>query len=295
MPKPKSSSTAAPTTASTHAQAYALLALEIAAVPDTAIITITTDIPLSVETAFVVADRIESLMPLLSKLPPECFDLPRVRKLRLYAGALLYTHVLTMAPKPESELPALLEEAVGLRRRLLAIAEGLAELGLVSAEHVAAIRSGTGHRDTANDLTALANLYDEGWKRFGERIPITREEVDRAAVLGTRLTAMLGDRRLESDAPERPEDARRIRARAYTLFMDVYDSCQQMVTSVRWKHGDADRYVPSLYPRRPRRPVAGQGDEPEELLDPSTVAEPEPEPAPPVPPVIERPDALVSG
>jgi hypothetical protein len=267
----------------THAQAFALLKAEIDAVSDEDLLTISTDITYLAETAFVAAGRIESLMPELAKLPPEHFDLEQVRKLRLYAGALIYTHVLTMAPKPDARLPALLEEAVVVKRKLLAVAEALAQLGYVSSELVAAIRSGQGHHDTANDLTALAEIFCEIWARLGHRLPIDRALVDRGAVLGTQLIAALGDRRLGADALDPPDDARRTRARAYTAFMNAYDTCRQGVTLLRWKHGDIDRYVPSIYPRRTRRPVLELADEPS--------LEPEPPALLPIEPAVR----LVSG
>lgn len=267
----------------THAQAFALLKAEIDAVRDEDLLNITTDITHSAETAFVAAGRIESLMPELAKLPPEHFDLEQARKLRLYAGALIYAHVLTMGPKPDPRLPALLEEGTLVKRKLLAVAEALAQLGYVSFDLVAAIRSGQGHHDTANDLTALAELYREIWARLGHRLPIDRALVDRAAVLGTELIAALGDRRFEADALDPPDDARRTRARAYTLFMSSYDTCRQGVTMLRWKHGDIDRYVPSIYPRRTRRPVL-------ELAD-----EPSLEPEPPEPSMVEPAVRLATG
>lgn len=239
----------------THADAFARVKPEIDAVPDDDLITIVTEITHSVTTAFVAAGRIDLLMPELAKLPPEHFELDKVRKLRLYAGALLYTHVRMMKPKAERRLSAMLDEGALLKRDLLAVAEALAQLGYVSPELVAAIRSGQGHYDTANDLTALADLYREDWERIGSRIPITRAMVDRAAVLGTQLIEELGDREYEADALVPIDAARRTRARAYALFMDAYDTCRQGVTMLRWKHGDVDRYAPSIYPRRPRRPV----------------------------------------
>jgi hypothetical protein len=277
----------------THAQAFAQVEAEIDAVPDAALIPIITDITQSAETAFVAADRLDTLMSELATLPTAHFAFEKARKLRLYTGALLYTHVLAMAPKGETELKAMLQEAIPLRHKLLVMAEALGELGLVSSEHVAAIRSGHGHHDTANDLTALASLYEGSWGRLGSQVPITRAEVDRAAVLGTRLIAALGDRRYEADALEHTKDARRTRARAYALFMDVYDTCQQGVWFLRWKQGDVDRYVPSIHPRRPRRP---RSEESEVVSDAGGVVEPaaadELEPSPPQ--VVEPADELGS-
>jgi hypothetical protein len=274
MPKatPKSLNRSTPNpTKLTHAKAFAMLESEIAAVPDNALINITTDIPQAVQTAMGAAKRIEILMPDLSRLPPDLFDLPRARKLRLYAGATLYAHLQAAeSAVPESELRTMLAEASTLRGRLLTVGEALGTLGLMSAKRVAVIRRGNGHRSTASNLTALASLYEAAWPRIGNQVPITFEQVQRASVLGTNLLQALGDRQLEAEPIEPVDDARRTRVRAYTLFMRAYTTCRYGVSFLRCWQGDADKFVPSLHPRRRRRTPAA---ETEDLLDPSSATE----------------------
>jgi hypothetical protein len=53
--------------------------------------------------------------------------------------------------------------------------------------------------------------------------------------------------------------------RCYTLFQESYDCCRRAASYLRWEHGDADSYVPTLYPRggrrRPKRPHVVRGEE----------------------------------
>lgn len=258
-------------TRQTHAEAFAAIESEIAAVPNEEIVTITANIPRAVQTAMGAARRIETLMPELARLPADLFDLPRARKLRLYAGATLYTHLLAVGSEaPDSSLRVLLGEATALCRDLLTVAEALGSLGLVSTARLATIRRGTGHRRIASNLTALAALYDAEWSRLGSPMPITREQVDRAAVLGTSLLQALGDRQLGANPIEPIDDASRTRARAYTLFVRSYSTCRQGVSFLRWWHGDARKFVPPLQRRARRRIPATRPVAPASQVPPAT-------------------------
>ncbi len=251
----------------THAEAFATLQAEIAAVPDEALVNIITDIPESVQTAMGAAKRIEMLMPDLSRLPPDLFDLPRARNLRLYAGATLYSHLrLAEAGIPDLELRVILEEAVTLRDKLLTVAKALGTLGVVPLTRVGLMRRDRGHRSVASGLTALASFYETVWSQLGSPRPVTREQVERAAVLGAKLLQALGDRQLGSDRVEPFDEARRTRTRAYSLFMRAYGTCRQGVLFVRWRQGDADKFVPSLYRRHRRRVALVSAPEPDATI-----------------------------
>jgi hypothetical protein len=246
----------------THAKAFAAIESEIAAVPDHALVNITTDIPQSVQTAMGAAKRIEVLMPDLVRLPSDLFDLSRALNLQIYAGATLYAHLqVAEIGIPHVELRAMLKEAFLLRGELLSVADALGALGLVPAARVASIPRGRGHRSIASSLTALASLYDAAWPQLGSPIPVTRGHVERAAVLAANLLQALGERQLGTERLEPVDEARRTRARAYSLFMKAYGTCRQGVSFVRWWQGDADRFVPSLH-RRTRRPVPTTAPEP---------------------------------
>ena len=237
------------------AKAFRAVEHEIAAVPDHRLIRINLNIPSAIQIGLGALERIQELLPDLAQLPD--YDLPRVRELGTYAGAALFAHL--QAQQPERGLPrlqSLLQDAVPLRACLLAGADALVAVGSMDAEQVAAIRKGRGHADTANDLSALATLYEERWDELKGRTAVTRAMVRRAAALGPRLHAELGVSRLQPIAPA--DERRRTRARAFTLFTEVYDLCRRGVTFIRWYEGDADHFVPSLYPKRgPRAPRPG--------------------------------------
>ncbi|MCX4245121.1 hypothetical protein [Paraliomyxa miuraensis] len=240
-------------------KAFRALEHEIAAVPDDRLLRINLNIPSAVQIGLGVLDRIRGLLPDLAQLPD--YDLPRVRELGTYAGAALYAHL--RAQQPERGLPRLqsiLRDAVPLRACLLAGADALVAVGSMDADQVATIRKGRGHADTANALSALASLYEERWDQLKGRTAVTRAMIRRAAALGPRLHAELGVSRLHPIEPT--DDPRRTRARAFTLFSEVYDQCRRGVTFLRWHEGDADQFVPSLYPKRGPRAAPPELDPP---------------------------------
>jgi hypothetical protein len=240
---------------------------DLAALPAGEVGRITTNVTGVVATVFGALPAIEALWGDIEKLPH--VDLPLLRKLRDYALALHHVDVIVMhAVGGKALIKALTAEAGPLRARLLSSAEVLAIYGLVDAERVASIRSGTGQFDQANDLTALSQLYLAGGDALFAKVPVTRAEVGRAAELGLELLAALGRRRVGSDdegAPSRYEDDR---ARAFRLVVRSYDEGRRAVTFLRWREGDADLLVPSLFAGRRRRsragdePSGGGGDEP---------------------------------
>src|SRR5207244_3105324 len=133
-----------------------------------------------------------------------------------------------------------------LRERLLTAAEAHALFGDFDAQRVADIRSGTGHADAASDLIALGALYREAWDRIGQRTLVSREEVDRAAELGTEVV-----RAIVSDGASVDVDAER-RVRCYTLLLGAYDECRRAVTYIRWHERDVDTIVPTVFTKTRR-------------------------------------------
>jgi hypothetical protein len=140
-----------------------------------------------------------------------------------------------------------------MREDMLRSAELLAHFGFFSAERVAAIRSGLGYADMADDLLALGRLFGETWPQVSGKVPITRAMVDRAPVLGTQLHKALAQREVEDSPLMVSGDRKYVQAQAFALFAHVYDEARRGVTFLRWREGDAQRFMPSLYPHRPRR------------------------------------------
>lgn len=252
MARKTNKKTAASTPAPAHAaEAFTLLRDEILAVPEAELLPINLDIPRAAGRGALAAERIAPLLPELRQLLG--LDVSRVERLGLYALALHYAHDLaTEAGAGQLALQRLLVEAVPLREDMLRSAELLAYFGVFSPERVAAIRSGQGHADTADDVIALGRLFLEEWARAAGKVPVTRAMVDRAPVLGTEIHKALAQREVESSPLLTADDRRYVQAQAFTLFARVYDETRRGVTYLRWRQRDARRFVPTLYPQRPR-------------------------------------------
>jgi hypothetical protein len=262
----------------TSPEAFMRVQTEIRAIKAAELLAINLDIPHAARSGMVAAERIAPLLPVMAELPE--FDVRLVERLSLYAMALLHTHEqANEAGVVVPPLVALLEEATPLRERMLVSAELLVLFGLVQAARVAAIRSGLGHADTAEDLLALGRLFDELWASVHDKVPITREMIDRAIILSAELQRALGVRQAEPDPLTEPTDRRFVRAQAFTLFARAYKEAQRGVDFLRWYEDDAHRIVPSLYPRRSRKSGAGT-DAAEDLTATPIVPVPVPVPEP---------------
>jgi len=230
------------------ARALALVEREIAALDGDKLAAINVDIPRAVVTALGALPALMSLRPRIVEEMPR-FPIASLDKLHTYALAAWYAHLLTLPPtEPENGDKALIDEATALRSDLLVAAEALAHRKLLDAKHVAQIRSGKGHIDTANDLVALATLFTNEWDAVEGKTAVTMAEIERAATLGPRLLATLGMRQQVQDrSPAQLADQRR---RAFTLLVRAYDECRRAVTYLRWSEGDANKIAPSLYGSR---------------------------------------------
>lgn len=172
-----------PGTPSEAAEAYARLEPELKAVPKELIRKVSTNVPMAVSLALGALRELETLLPEMTdvfKEPPKA----EIERLRERALALLFADLL-MAPRDPKALEALLEEARGLRAKLLSAADAHVEFGHIDPDSVAAIREGSGHLDRANDLIALDALFESAWDELGDKTMVTPEQLDRAAELGT--------------------------------------------------------------------------------------------------------------
>lgn len=79
-------------------RAFELVKSEISKVPAHALAPIEIDVPRSARAVLGTAKRLATLLPELAKLGG--YDLRPVRRLRFYAGAVIYTHVLSIAAGP---------------------------------------------------------------------------------------------------------------------------------------------------------------------------------------------------
>jgi hypothetical protein len=240
-----------PILAETAPAAFASILAEIEAVPASALRRNNLDMARSARRGLAVAERLVPLLPELAELPR--LDRRAVASLRIRALAVLHADELVQegGAAARAHLAVLLAEATPLRELMLSSAETLAVAGYVSRERVAAIRSGKGHVDLAVDVQALGRLYRELWPRVHDKVPVTREMVERAIALSAQLQQALGIREIDDEEPlVEPTGPLHLRAQAFALFTQAYDECRRAVAYLRWHEGDAEVIVPSLYPRR---------------------------------------------
>jgi hypothetical protein len=233
------------------AEAYEQARPDLDAVPAESVARVIANIPSVVSTVFGALPAIEALGGDIKRLP--FVDHALLAKLRLYALALYYVHILISHAADSTQVNALMAEATRLRARLLSSVETLSVCGYVDPAQVAAIRKGSGHLDTANDLVGLEQIFRAGGDAFYGMAPVTRAEVARAGELGLQIVAALGRRKVGSEAES--ATTRRVddRARAFWLVVRSYNEARRAVTFLRWNEGDADQLVPSLFAGKPRR------------------------------------------
>jgi hypothetical protein len=213
---------------------------------------VTTNVILAVLIVLGALPHLEALRHEMEALPGQSPDL--LAKLRDYAYALLHVHAMTLpSSEGETRLQALLAEGAPLRERLLSTAELYAKLGLLDAEPVAAIRKGTGYVDTANDLLALARLFRGHWSALEGKVPVTRDEVERAGTLGVDLLGLLAQRQAGTDGAGSPSAYDVAKGRLFRRLARAHSQARRAVVYLRWNEGDADQLVPSLFQGRPRR------------------------------------------
>jgi hypothetical protein len=190
-------------------------------------------------------------------------DFDAIERLGDYTQALYYLHLMTTPGEGASAaLPALLAEATPLRALLLSSAENLALFGCVSAERVAAIRSGSGHVDTAEDLGRLVRLFREGSPELIAKTPVTGGMLERAGELSFQIVAALGRRKVGTDGAGEPSRLEEHKARAFRLVVRTYDQARRGLSFLRWHEGDVDALAPSIFAGRRRKRNAPDGEGP---------------------------------
>jgi hypothetical protein len=151
----------------------------------------------------------------------------------------------------ESQMGEKLSEARALRVKLLTAAKALAENGLVPHAEVAAIASGSGTRDRAEDCVALAALFRNHAATIAGKHPISQDLVDQSAAVGSWLLANLRP----ADAPHAPSTgptvAVDLRNRFATLLVNGHHTLQAIA---HYFHPvDWEERAPALGSRRSSR------------------------------------------
>ncbi|MDI3287474.1 hypothetical protein [Polyangium sp. 15x6] len=158
----------------------------------------------------------------------------------------------------ESQVQAKLSLARDLRGKLLSVAKGLAENGLVPQAEVDAIAAGRGVRDRAEDCVSLASLFRKHAAAINGKHPVTVAQIDEAAEVGSWLVATLRP----ADAPPKlstgPTQAVDLRNRFATLLVRAHARLQ--VVAHYFHEDDWEERAPALNSRRVK-PKSSEGEE----------------------------------
>jgi hypothetical protein len=204
------------------------------------------------------------------------FDTSLLRKVEDYGRAMLYASAVERATNDETaaQHPALVQELEVAYQRLYRVGELLAAESLFDPKVLAGARSGTSVRDRASDLSVLAVEYRANEATLAGKMPLTRDDIARAAYVSRAVIDSLVDRAGSSEARAA---ATRDRQLAATLFARTWNEIRRAITWLRWNDGDADTLAPSLYANgngSGRR--AARDDSSERPADPSPPANPLP-------------------
>jgi hypothetical protein len=241
-------------------EAYDRVMEEIRSLPDTDLIAINIDVPSAIATVRGVLGKAAELRAGLARLPD--FDTTRFDKLGDYALALEYAHMQYLAASmPAQPLEQLVTDGTAMRKVLLADASTLAAHGIIDGQRLKEIRGSTGYLDLACDLQTLVAILRGSWDAIAGKIPLTVADLDRAELTGVRLVDAVG---AHTQTPAGVTATADIRRRAFALMVNTYDQTRRAASYLRWKEGDVDEILPSLYAARMVRrraavatPVAG--------------------------------------
>jgi hypothetical protein len=191
------------------------------------------------------------------------------------ALALRYAVIQAARGMPEERVMRnVMKEMQPLRRKLLSVAEGLAQTGLLPQAQVDAIRAGHGWEDGARDLLDLHDLFLEHEPAIAGKHPVTEAILADAQRIGTFLLSNLKPRQgRPAQASAGPSVAVDARDRLHTLLQQRFILLRK---AGHYLFGDRfDAHVPPLQARtlgaRPTKEAA-----PETLTSQAPLGEPSP-------------------
>jgi hypothetical protein len=250
------------------AASYRRVEAQLLALPEDQVGRVTADVAHASAIALGALPNLLKLKDELAQLPNSDRFVGALNNLQDYAMAAFYAHLRAMPGGNDKEVLQLLERGKPIRENLLAIATGLVGFGLFDAALVQNIREGQGNLDTAKDLAALSALFSANWDRVENKVPFGIELVDEAGQIGANLLHAIGITDVGEVRKDTAFDWLSLRARAFRLLVTQYEELRRATAFVRWHHGDATAFAPSLHAgARPRRRSRGEADGSDDTAD----------------------------
>ncbi|MBS2032620.1 MAG: hypothetical protein JST54_32400 [Deltaproteobacteria bacterium] len=211
-------------------------------------------------------DGVNTLLPYAAQLRKELpkVQLDKLRAVPEMAQALIFAaNQVTLTVAPAGQTKALVSQANQLRNVMLSSADSLANAAILPPTDVAKIHKGRGSMDAANDLIALAALFQKNAGKVKGKTPVDATMIKQADALGSQLLSLLqpaGAKRQNKKTAEQKRAAD-LRDRLWTLMLTTWD--QHVWRSGAWIFGrDVDANVPPLLARAgtPRSSKDGSGN-----------------------------------
>ena len=258
----KPSTRATATTTSDMQQAYRAHLPEAMALPVAQVRPLRGDANLAVRNVTLGLAAIDVIVERLRKELPalDWSGIGQVRSLSL--AVLLAARRVNRSSQANPRVQELLQRAARIRRRLLTVAGGLVETGLLPAADVDHIRAGYGLLDRATDCVQLAELFRAHAAALAGKSSITDADLDEASAVGSELAQLLKPGRKQQDGQPSPALAQQIdeRDRLFTLLAAAH---QELRRGAFYTWAEAtDAHVPPLFSFDGARRRAGTSEPP---------------------------------
>lgn len=154
------------------------------------------------------------------------------------------------------------------RARFQAFGQVLVTHDIVAEVDLAALRHTNNHHALGYDVMGLSEMLLTHFDSVESKL-LTREHLVEARSKANELFVELGTRDF---GPNAAEDVKLLRRKNFALLVQQFDELEDAVRYGRSRQKDADKYIPTLFPKSPRRKE-------DEDIDESEIAAPDAAPA----------------
>ena len=219
------------------------------------------DIPTAFTKALGAESYLSGFREQVAALPG--FDITQFDRLTQYAMAMMHAHLQYRAAlKRPEHVDAQLISANKWGKILQAEIRSLLARDCLPAHVLRVLKQRRGHLGTASNLLTMVALLRRHWASIAGKTALSGAELLQAEQIGEQLVFALSSRKQPLRDLKQLAEARQ---RAFTLFSRAYSQVRRALQYWCWETDQAERLLPTLYPRHARRgrsKVAGITTEP---------------------------------
>lgn len=209
---------------------------------------ITTDVGFMVQTALSMPKRLE---PILAELTAAVPNYDFKRNLVLLTTSALSLNFLQAKYRllRRSTNTVLVDWLTKRRSRMQAFGEVLVSHDLVAEADLAALRHTNNHHALGYDVMGLSEMLVTHFDYVACQL-LKREDLIEARTKANELFVELGTRDF---GPNAAEEVKLLRRKNYALTLQQFNELVDAIRYGRSRQKDADQYIPTLFPKGPRR------------------------------------------